>query len=282
MVLTMKKKSVLVTVLALALAGGVMTACSTANAAMQSTPIYEEASTITVPNVTVMQAAYTPSVVPPEVTANVYESAEIITHIQLPASLMDDLVRQSDEAQTAFWEDFWQNHPDVYTIEFYDENGVVISALVTDRSMVEVDHIYLDDLDEALKLHRADNLVIPAYLPEGFAFERAWFSNFSCPISNPDDEFVGGQLFAVFGDGEQNLTIEIRYHPEEGGFDVWTACENIEEITINGRNAIIGDGGLSVQVTHNARYTLMTWSFAGAEGSAISNHELVRIAESLQ
>jgi len=285
MVLTMKKKSVLVTLLALVLTGGIMTACSAANAATQPTPIYETPA-IAMTNTAVAQLAHVPPATAPPDTAK-YEnesnkSAEVITHMQLPASLVDDLARQSDDEQAAFWSDFWQNHPDVYTIEFYDENGVVIWALVTDRSMAEVDNMYLYDLDEALILHRADNLVMPTYLPEGFAFERAWFSGFSCPISNPDAEFAGGQLFVVFSDGEQSLTLEIRYHPEYGGFDVWTSCENLEEMTINGRSAIIGDGGLSVQVTHNVRYTFMTWPFAGAGGSAISNDELVRIAESLQ
>jgi len=143
------------------------------------------------------------------------------------------------------------------------------------------DNVYINDLDEALALHRAGNLAVPTYLPDGFDFVHAWFSNFFCPISNPDSEFAGGQLFVVFGNGAQHLTLEIRYHPEDGGFDTWTSCENLEELTINGRNAIVGDGGLSIQVSHNARYTFMTGAFAGLEGSTISDEELVRIAESI-
>ena len=278
----MKKKSVLGIVLVLVLVAGVMTACSTANATILPASTYETPN-IAMPNTAVVQLAHLSSAaIQSDLTMHENESAEIITHIQLPESLIDDLSKQSDDEQAAFWEEFWQKHPYVYTIEVYDENGVVIWALVTDRSMVEVDNIYLNDLDEARGLHRADDIAMPTYLPEGFAFERAWFSNFSCPISNPNAEFAGGQLFVAFVNGAQNFTLEIRYHPEYGGFDVWTSCENLEEITISGRNAIVGGGGLSVQVTHNVRYTFMTGPFAGAEGSKISYEELVRIAESLQ
>ena len=276
----MKKKSVLGTTLALVLVSGIMTACSTTNAAELPTSTYE-ASTIAMPNTAMAQVAYSSSSVQPSTVASGHDSTEIITTVQLSESFMDEVVRKSDDEQSAFWDDFWQSHPNVDTIEVYDENGEVVWALVTNRFMADADNVYLSDLDEALALHRADNLDMPSYLPEGFAFERAWFSNFACPISNPNAEFAGGQLFVVFSDGAQNLTLEIRYHPEDGGFDVWTSCENLEEITINGRNAIVGGGGLSVQVTHNARYTFMTGAFAGAEGSTISHEELVRIAQSI-
>jgi len=233
------------------------------------------------PSSAVVHAAYEATAEPlPDTAANEYESAETITHIQLPVSVMEEMTTESDA--NAFWEYIKQNYPDVHTIEFYDETGEVIWALVTEHSMADVDNIYLNDLDEAIALHKADNLAMPTYLPDGFVFERAWFSNFSCPISDPNAEFAGGQLFVVYGDGEQNLTLEIRYHPEDGGFDIWTSCENLEEITISGRNAIVGDDGLSVQVTHNARYTFMTGPFAGAEGSTISPEELVKIAESIE
>ena len=191
------------------------------------------------------------------------------------------MAEKSEEEQIAFWEDLRQNYPDVYNIDIYDENGEVTWSLVTQSANDMVDPINIYDLDEALALHRADGLTIPTYLPEGFVFERAWFSSFSCPILNPDTEFAGGQLFLAFGTGKQSLTFEIRYHPEEGGFDTWTACENLEELVINGRNAIVGEGGLSIQIGHDVRYTIMTWGFAGAEGSEISNDELIAIAESI-
>jgi len=276
----MKKKFVLGSVLVLTLVGGALAACSTDTADITETLSAQSYEIPAISNMDIMPLAYTPPTVPQrDVEEYEQNDTEIITHIQLPASLLDSL--QSEDEQIAFWEDFRQNYPDVYHIEFYDENGDITMALVTQSAHDVSEPIIINDLYEALSLHRAANLTMPTYLPEGFVFEHAWFSSFSCPISNPDSDFTGGQLFVVFGDGEQSLTLEIRYHPEYGGFDTWTACENLEEIIINGRNAIVGDGGLSIQVTSNARYTFMTWAFAGDEGSTISNSQLIRIAESI-
>jgi len=271
----MKKKFVFGTALTFALVG--MTACSATNATTLAIPTYEAS--------TMMQLSSTPPTTTQQnIAPNEYETTEVITTVQLPATLLDDVSSRSDAEQIAFWDEFWQNNPDVLTIEFYDENGVVTMALMVSRptpAAPAADNVYINDLDEALALHRADNLAEPTYLPDGFAFVHAWFSNFACPISNPDSDFSGGQLFVVFGNGAQHLALEIRYHPEDGGFDVWTSCENLEELTINGRNAIVGEGGLSIQVTHNVRYTFMTGGFAGLEGSTLSNEELIRIAESI-
>jgi len=274
MVLTMKKKFILGT--ALVLAVGALAACSTAYAGISEAPVFE---TVYIPTPAAVSYEYTYEY--EYVYEYEHESTEVVTHIQLSQLLLDELAEKSEDEQIAFWEDLRQNYPDVYTIEVYDENGEVTWSLVTQSANDIVDPIHIYDLDEAMALHRADGVTTPTYLPEGFVFERAWFSSFSCPILNPDAEFAGGQLFVVFGDGEQNLTLEVRYHPEEGGFDVWTACENLEELVINGRNAIVGEGGLSVQVGHNVRYSFMTWAFAGSEGSAICNDELIMIAESI-
>ena len=265
----MKKKSILGTVLSLGLAGLMMTACSTANAATLETQLTNGTpSAVTTVNA---QSNIMP-------LAATQENTEVITHIQRPTSLLDELVSQSDDVQIAFWDNLRQNYPDVYTIEFYDEDGVIVTALVIESPDQAAAPVIINNLDEALALHKVDNLAMPSWLPEGFAFEHAWYPYSFCPISNPDSDNPGLQLFVVFSDGEQNLTLEMRYHPEHGGFDGWS---NLSEITINGRNAVIGDGTLSVQVTHNARYTFMTESFAGAAGSTISHIELIKIAESI-
>ena len=279
----MKKKKILGTILTLALVGGVMTACSASNATAPLEYSYQPPM-VSASDAVVEPMAYAPAVIQPTTETQHAETqeqespepAEIITHVQMPASFVEELEEKSVEGQMAFWDEFFQAHPDVYTIEFYDEDGVVIWALVTSHNMAEVENFYFDDLDEALSLHRVNNLAMPTYLPEGFAFDRAWFGNFFCPITNPDFEYAGGQLFVAFTNGEETLTLEIRNHPEYGGFDTWTSCENLEEIIINGRNAIVGGGGLSVQVTSNARYTFFT-----GRNSTISYEELIKIAESI-
>jgi len=276
----MKMKAAVKTALALVLVGGMLTACTSVSAATITTSV-SEVPPATIYNANLAQPLSTAKsmrTTQPEEDTNY--NAEIITHVQLPTSLLEDLMAMDDDAQIAFWEDFRQNNPYVYHIEFVNEDGEVTVSLMTARATDIADPVYIFDLDEALALHKASNLTMPTYLPEGFIFERAWFSNFSCPLSNPDTDYTGGQLFVVFGDGEQSLTIEIRYHYEENGFDTWT-CD-FEEITINGQNAIVGGGGLSVQVTPTARYTFMTWPFADAPGSTICYDDLIKIAKSVQ
>jgi len=133
------------------------------------------------------------------------------------------------------------------------------------------DPLVLTDLDEALALFPGDEApVIPTYLPEGFVFESARFP--LCPINNPDIEHAGGQLMVTFSDGEQSFMLEIRRQHERYGFDIWGA---VEEITINGRDAIIGSGGLSVHTSSEVRNTFFAWD-------VLDDDTLIKMAESLQ
>ena len=162
------------------------------------------------------------------------------------------------------------------------EDGGIGRLVVEVEGELQVwsDPLTLTDLDKALSLFPGpETPMLPTYLPEGFAFESARFS--ICPINNPDVEGAGGQLFLTYGDGEQGFTIEIRKHSEEWGFDIWSS--DIEEITINGRDAIIGDGALSVQASSGIRHTFMTWPMlTGSAGSDFGDDVLIRMAESLR
>jgi len=149
-----------------------------------------------------------------------------------------------------------------------------------ERIVVEVDGVVevwadplvLYDLDEALALFPGnESPVMPTYLPEGFEFERARFS--ICPINN-DLEQAGGQLIVRFGNGEESFDLEVRRQHERYGWDIWGA---VEEITVNGVDAIIGGGGLSIHTSPEVRNTFLSW------GSFIlDDATLIRMAESLQ
>ena len=82
-------------------------------------------------------------------------------------------------------------------------------------------------------------------------------------------------LNILIAEDEQAISNLIYINLTEEGYKC-TSCENLEEITINGRNAIIGGGGLSVQVTPSVRYTFNT-----GVNTAISYEELIRVAESI-
>ena len=133
------------------------------------------------------------------------------------------------------------------------------------------DPLVLYDLDEALALFPGDERpVMPTYLPEGFAFERARFT--ICPINN-DLEHAGGQLMITFSNGEESFMLEVRRQHERYGFDIWGA---VEEITINGRDALVGSGGLSIHTSPEVRNTFL------ASSADLDDATLIRMAESLQ
>ena len=170
------------------------------------------------------------------------------------------------------------------------DDGIIMGGIVpgedggSGRVVVEVDGelqvwrdpLILTDLDEALGLFRGEETpMLPTYLPEGFVFESAKF--FVCPISNPEVEHAGTQLFLTFGDGEQDFSLVITNNPEEWGIAVWGA---VEEITINGRDALVGSGGLSVQATAYTKYHFSINMLSG--GSDLDYDTLIRMAESLQ
>jgi len=195
----------------------------------------------------------------------------------------------------AFGDPVWRRL-DTRIIEGYDfvsevivkeSDGIIGGMIIIEgemgrdgRLVVEVDGeiqvwqdpLVLDDLDEALALFPGDESpVMPTYLPEGFAFERARFS--ICPINN-DLEHAGGQLVVRFSNGEESFDLEIRRQHERYGWDIWGA---VEEITVNGVDAIIGGGGLSIHTSPEVRNTFLSW------GSFIlDDATLIRMAESLQ
>ena len=199
--------------------------------------------------------------------------------VRLPQTLIDDLARQGEAEQMIFWEEFHTNHPGIYHMEFYDEHGVVVTELVMAHASGPGSVTTITDLEQALSLHLVDNLAMPAVLPGDFTFQHAWFPEPFCPLTTPTADYAGLQLFVVYSNGSESLTIEIRYHHEAHGFDIWAG--GLEPTTINARPALIGSGDLSIQVTPTARYTIMTSPFADTPGTTLSDSELIAIAESI-
>jgi hypothetical protein len=180
-----------------------------------------------------------------------------------------------------------------YTVMESDDGYTMSSAMLSEgseneRLVVEIEgeiHVIQDpstfyNLAEALDVFNgAERPMTPAYLPDGFVFEEARFQ--ICPIKNPDIEWAGTHMYIKYGNGEQAFNIEIREHKEEWGFDVWSS--DLEEITINGRDALIGDGSLSLQATANTRYTFSKkWYFGDRQASDLSYDDLIEIAGSLR
>jgi hypothetical protein len=88
--------------------------------------------------------------------------------------------------------------------------GRVVAEMDGQRWVLQ-DPLILTDLDEAVGLFRAvEYLKLPTYLPAGFEFIEARFR--VCPISNPDEEFVGTSLLIVYSNGVESFEYEVVVH----------------------------------------------------------------------
>ena len=135
---------------------------------------------------------------------------------------------------------------------------------------LEVQHFY--DLDEALNQLEAENPLLPAYLPEGFVFERAML-----PI-NPTEGIGHRNLSIFYSDSQNELRFRIFYVPE--GFDTisW-GPEPVDvdmigtSVDINGVTGRYINGSITLEIG-NILYLL--------ESTYLSKEQLVKIAKSLQ
>ena len=106
----------------------------------------------------------------------------------------------------------------------------------------DASHFY--DLETALSHLDIENPMFPAYLPEGFAFERATFN--VCPIRNPEHVLAARDMRIQYSFGEQRLSLTIQYRPEDWGSFAWGF--DLEEITINGHCGLYGNGMMSLHI----------------------------------
>lgn len=171
--------------------------------------------------------------------------------------------------------------PDGYTISGIELTGTEMGRVVVEidgEEQVMSDPIHFDNLGDALALFAgAETPAVPSFLPDGFEFVRAWMP--LNPITNPDLEWAGTQLYIMFGNASEEIVMEVRHNPEEWGLPIWGA---LDEITINGRQALVGDGAIAVQATEHTMYSILKIPFGGSLGSNMSYDTLIEIAKSLQ
>jgi|GEM_PF-5174186 len=165
---------------------------------------------------------------------------------------------------------------DASQIIFYDEaTGVEFDLDLwfggTDLMMPVLFH----DLDEALALHVVDGMVdsfIMPTLPEGFAFQFAYFCSIYCPINPPvpASGLEGHELSVVFSDGERTLLLSVSYMREDVAFSRFWMGGDLVDRNINGRRVIAGNGVLSLNITPNINYDFRSPQLTRAEMLAIA------------
>jgi len=146
--------------------------------------------------------------------------------------------------------------------------GGAIVVEVEGETMVLSDELHLDSIEEALELLEIDNPLLPSYLPEGFAFERATFP--VNPLNHPDQVGSATILNIQYTDGEATILLMVMAWDESGGMSIFG---DQRDITVNGHMAAVADGGLKA-IINNVAYFI--------SAPSLTQDELIRIAESLQ
>ena len=149
-----------------------------------------------------------------------------------------------------------------------DVEGPVV-AVIEGRRTVLKDLCSFDNLDEALSHLVIGRPLLPAYLPDGFTFDRATFD--ICPTRNPEEVMAGKNVKIYYKSSQSELSISFTYYPEEWGFLYW--ADDLKEIEINGHRGLIGHGGLSLHIDDTA-YLIRAEDLAPGQ--------LIKIAESLE
>lgn len=154
-------------------------------------------------------------------------------------------------------------------VEYRD--GVIITKQDAEKGLEDIG---ITTIHDAAKLndHTKFEVKVPAYLPEGYQFERA-------EQYNNDDGLPAPEYITLYyrNTQGQELTLFQREASEETAYGFSTESR-VEEIEINGQPAaLIGDSSIDWQ-SDTVLYSLVT----DKTGPSLNKEELVKIAESIK
>jgi|GEM_PF-1233152 len=123
--------------------------------------------------------------------------------------------------------------------------GGVIILEVDGEEWVYLDELHFDNLEDGLALLQIDNLMLPSYLPQGFAFDRLTF-----PVNPNYHTYRLGAIpaaenaFIYFRNGDNSIQIQV------GSWDYNSAIAantdfGQQALFINGSKAVIMTGSLT-------------------------------------
>lgn len=126
------------------------------------------------------------------------------------------------------------------------------------------------NLEEA-KSYLSFDFSLPAYLPEGYAFDRIRLYNDESgkPIKNCDY----ADVHFTNGDPSKDIYLQLRLMNEDTAYEA--DIGNVKEIEINGNKGIIGEGSIDVEIG-GVMYMI------AAHASGIDDEQLIKIAESIK
>ncbi|WP_049895116.1 DUF4367 domain-containing protein [Paenibacillus antibioticophila] len=150
-------------------------------------------------------------------------------------------------------------------------DGVIITKQDAERDLKDIG---MTTIHDAAKLNDYTNfeVKVPAYLPEGYQFERA--EQYNNDDGLPAPEYINLYYRNTQG---QELKLFQREASEETAYGLSTESR-VEEIEINGQPAaLIGDSSIDWQ-SDGVLYSLA----ADKTGQSLNKEELIKIAESIK
>lgn len=182
--------------------------------------------------------------------------------------------------------------PETLKGKLFDKNGILIETFTR-----EIDKLYTADGEEIndfdmktgaittvsqakekvlevkdaneLNKYTCFNVILPSYLPEGYKFDRAEFNKNKAAVVK-DSSYIN--LYFTNKKTEKYIYMQQRFASE--GTKSVSNGNNIEQIKINGVDAIIADGKEIYWEYNDVVYSLT--------GKKIGKNELIKIAESIK
>jgi hypothetical protein len=162
-----------------------------------------------------------------------------------------------------------------YEGKLYTVDGEVIASIIDDdiitvseqEKMDQEQTLVIKDLSE-VNNYTCFNVILPDYLPEGYKFDKAEF------MKDENGNVIDGGVFLFFTNEKTGEYIFMGQRDVKiGGYTTGTD-EEIEELKINGVDAVIYDNTISWEVNN------IIYSLYGRE--LITDTELINMAESIK
>ncbi|MCL2852378.1 MAG: DUF4367 domain-containing protein [Defluviitaleaceae bacterium] len=119
--------------------------------------------------------------------------------------------------------------------------------------------------------HFITDALLPAYLPEGFAFKHIFY--FVESVEELGEYGANKYMGVVFSNGVDELPVQVRFMDETTAFAL-SATENIRTVEINGHEAVVDLNSVNILIGD------VMYFFFGGTGN-VDVEELIRMAESL-
>lgn len=191
------------------------------------------------------------------------------TFVQTEGDYLRMIINEEGQMITDLPEDvifFESEYGQVQEIRIIEEDGLSIVQGTVTSALPFVTMGAQEALDKF-----ATDAAIPTHLPEGFELENAGF--FVSDLQELEKVGANYYMFYTFSNGIDAFSVQVRYMTGETGIFASVSL-NAEHITINGHEAVIDDGMVSILIDD------VMYMFFGM--GVVDTDELVKMAYSLQ